>query len=160
MRVTDHNLGDEVEFGWQPLEDAIAEPGLRELVLSQWAELSHLPDIPLSPNFALMAQLEKSGHFKVWSAHNDGLLVGFIQFQIFDPLGYTGVTFACDCGWYLDPECKSPWIAGRMWREAESALKDLGVRVLRAHDNEKRPLTAFFRRLGYAPVATQYQKAL
>ena len=103
--------------------------------------------------------MEKAGGWRIWTARRDGELIGFIQWCFFSPLGFTGVAFAADQGWYFSPdERNGPWQALTMWREAETALRALGVEIMQSHENTLLPLKSFFRRLGMTPIAVVHQK--
>jgi hypothetical protein len=104
--------------------------------------------------------MEDARILKVWTAHLGRDLAGFIQFQFLSPLGYPQSKWAVDVGWYFAPEKRNAWRALQMWRTAEDALRALGVEIVRAHDNQKRPLPALFKRLGFEPVSTMYQREL
>lgn len=145
-------------FGWESLESVAADPHWRSLIEQQWRDLANIPDYP-EPDYRQGFHWEKAGSYRIWTARQDQL-VGFIQWQIIPPLGYRNRLWAFDCGHYVDPRSCDIWVWLAMWRSAEEALRALGVSVVRGHDNHKRPLKAAFRRLGYGPVSTYYQRVL
>lgn len=152
-----------VTFGWQPIAEILDEPNLRELIEAYWEELSPLKDVaPLAPDFDQMMWLEDKGMHRVWTARSEeGLLIGFIGFHLCRHLNYRTTLFAMDSGHYLDPLCRNEdWTGVRMWRSALDALKEIGVRVVIAHDNAARPLDAFFIRLGFKPRSKLFWRAL
>lgn len=108
-----------------------------------------------------MRALEGAGIFRVWTARRRGRVIGFILFHIHPHLNYRHTLFAFDGGHYLDTTYRdNGWLGIKMWRSAIAALRDLGVRVVMAHDNSQRPLGPFFRRLGFEPRSTIYWKVL
>lgn len=149
----------EIVFGWDTLEIVAADPRFRDLIERQWKELAQVDGYPC-PDYKRGFAMEKAGHWKLWTGRQDDRLVGFIQWQILPPLGYRGMLWAFDCGHYIDPEIRDIFVALRMWREAEPALKALGVSMIRGHDNHRHPLGPFFKRLGYESVSTAYQKVI
>ncbi len=146
-------------FSWEPLDELFADPAVMPMLERQWAELSSHGD-PLDPDWERMIAGEEAGVFRVWTARDGGALAGFIQWQIFAPYGYKNTLFAWDCGHYLDDGYRSPWLWIKMWKTSEAALKVLGVKLIRGHDNSRQPMAAAFKRMGYTPIATIYQRAL
>jgi Acetyltransferase (GNAT) family len=112
---------------------------------------------PLDLDLPLMRVLEQAGLFRVWTATENGRLVGFILFHIQPHLFHHRTLFAIDAGHYLDPSYRViSWTGIKMWRSAIAALKELGVKVIVSHDSPSRPLSAFFRRLGFVPRSTLF----
>ncbi len=149
----------EVSFGWESAEAVAADPRFRDLIERQWRELSFLPDPP-QPDYRRAFEMERAGSYRLWVGRESGEMVGFIQWQVVPPLGYRDTLWAFDCGHWLEPVENAIWTWVSMWRSAEAALRKRGVRVMRGHDNTKRPMAVAFKRLGFTPVATSYQKVL
>lgn len=155
-----HVSGDRYVFGWEPVAVLLAEPNIRELILEQWEELAANKTVPLDPDFERMRALERLGLYRAWAARRDGLLIGLIEFTVTPPLHHRGTTYAFDGGHFLHPEARSPFLWLRMWRAALDALRGLGVRVVMAHDNPRRPLDRAFARLGFTPGGRLYWREL
>lgn len=152
-----------VSFGWETVRAILDEPNLRELIVSYWEELSPIKETAaLDPDFDRMLWLEEQGMFRVWAARNDsGTLIGLIEFQIMPHLNYKSTLFAFDMGHFLDPVYRGEgWVGVKMWRSALCALKEIGVKVCIAHDNESHPLAPLFARLEFEPQGGFYWKAL
>lgn len=145
-------------FNWEPVESVLGDMGVREMILEQWEELAGNRGIPLDPDFGRMRLLEEAGMFKIWGARRDGLLVGFIEFSIIAPLHHRKTLYAFDGGHFVHPEFRSPFLWLAMWRSALAALRDIGVQMVVAHDNPRRPLDIAFERLGFTPGGRMYQR--
>lgn len=151
----------ELVCGWEPIERLTAEPNIVELILEQEAEFSALPEsIPLDLDIERMRMAEQAGLFRMWGARLDGLLVGLIEWNITPPLHHRSTLYAFDGGHYLAPEYRSVWTHFVIWRQAVAALRELGVKAVMAHDNPRRPMAAFFARLGFEPAGQLYLKVL
>ena len=146
--------------GWTSFNTLLADSAFMELLETQWGELTHLPDRPPSPDWDRVLEHERLGLLKVWTARINGDIRGFIAWNFIYPLGYPASLWAVDGGWYFDPKRRNAWKALRMWQSSEIALRAMGVEIMRAHDNIKRPLGPFFKRLGFHPVAVNYLKEL
>lgn len=150
------------EFGWEAVESLLKDAGLRDLLGGYYEELSPYKAVaPLAVNFDLMAEWEKIGGYRVWVARVNGALAGMIGFQLCPHLNYKTTLFAIDSGHYLSPAYRGKeWIGVKMWGAACEALKELGVKIVIAHDNVVHPLDPFFKRLGFEPRSTLFWKAL
>jgi hypothetical protein len=93
-------------------------------------------------------------------ARDDGLMIGFIQWMFMRPFAYRGQLWAMDRGHYTDSLYRDIAGAIDMWRSAEVALREMGVDRVMGHDNVKRPLDPFFKRLGYEKMGSMFQKRL
>jgi hypothetical protein len=152
---------DGLSFGWQTVAELIVDPALDALILNQYEEFSHLKGrVPLAVDYERMAELEKMGMFRVWTARLDKQLVGIIEFQIVRHLHSRNTIFAVDHGHYLDPDARAMWRFIAMWRSALVALRELGVEIVMAHDNARHPLGPAMRRLGFSPDGSTWMKAL
>lgn len=155
-------MSERTRFGWEKLEVLLAEPNLPDMIRQYWAELSPLrhiaePDIDW-PEFI---NRERQGMFQVWAARVGPTLAGFVAFHITPHLYYKTTLFAIDGGHYLAPAFRdNSRIGFRMWRTAEVALEQRGVRVIYAHDNAERPLMPFFLALGFKPLSTMFIKVI
>ncbi len=154
-----------VEFGWLPLREALAAPNIKSLIADYYETLtpeSVKAAAPCDPDWARMIELEEAGAFKCWCARDGEVLVGFITFQISYHLQFRQTLFALDAGHFIDAAlCENPaWVYMAMWRSVEQPLRELGVRVIMAHDNQLQPMPAFFKRLGFEARAMNYSKVL
>jgi hypothetical protein len=149
----------EIAFQWEPLDELLADPVVMPMIEQQHRALSSHKE-PLDPDWDRMFEAEKQGGFRLWTARDGDTLAGFIQWQIFRPYGYRDVLFAWDCGHYLDAKYRSPWLWIKMWTTAGAALKELGVALARGHDNAAQPMPSAFKRLGYMPIGTLYERRL
>lgn len=148
-----------VGFAWEPIASVNDEANFQDIIRETWEEFGRFKaTLVPSINIELMAQWEKTGHFKVWTARADGLLVGGI-FWYFTrhPNFWAAGLRAQDGGHYLHPQFRGKgWIAYKMWKAVLPALRELDVRFIDAHDNTSHPMGIIFRRLGLVPFSTHY----
>lgn len=147
---------------WMLLEDFLREPNARDILESHYEELSPLKgDLPLEVDWEAKRRREHEGSYRIWTARVDGTLAGFIEWHIERPENYRGTLCAMDGVHYLSPAFRGNGRIGyRMWRGAEAALRDLGVRIIMPHDSADRSLLPFFIAQGYVPVSTLYAKVV
>lgn len=145
---------------WSPLAEVLAEPNAADLIRAYSDELSPL-DGPADPDWDLLAAMEARGEYRIWACYVDATLAGYIAFLIRPHYDYKGIPAAMDMGHYLAPAYRNtPGRVGlKMWKSAEIALREAGVKYIMAHDGQ-RSLLPFLLHLGYNPMATLYFKVL
>lgn len=147
-------------FGWEPIERLLAAPNACGMIRSQYIETGN-PDIPLDIDWQAKVALEAAGRMRVWAARADGTLAGFICWHITGHLNYRSTLMAITDTHCLDPAFRDiPRIGWRMWRTSEIALRELGVKVILAHDDGARSLLPWFLALGMRPSMTIFEKVL
>jgi hypothetical protein len=151
----------DVTFDWLPVAEFLEEPNVWELMEQEYDEFEkYRRKIPMAVDFERMLEAERQFRYRMWAAHKEGLLIGFIEFHLGPTFHNKIMLYAQDGGYYLTPEFRDVFVYLKMWRTAENALRDLGVQVILAHDNVVRPVAPIFKRLGYDPVGVAYLKIL
>ena len=151
-----------VSCRWEGLAAVLAEPNAADMIRDYVEELSPLRDVvPVNPDWPRLAALEAEGIYKLWACRVDGTLAGFVSFFVMPHHNYAGTLLACDAAHFLAPAFRDRGRIGyRMWRSAEAALRELGVRCIMAHDSAMRPLMPFFLALDFEPRGTLFWKVL
>jgi hypothetical protein len=150
-------------YGWESLQTVLAEPNAAEMIRAYARELSPLRDaMPLDPDWDRLRQLEAGGIYRIWAARADDTLAGFISFFVQTHHNYRSTLLAIDAGHFVSPAFRATpgRIGYRMWKSSEAALRDLGVKVIVAHDNSIHPLMPLMLALDYEPRGTLFYKAL
>lgn len=151
-----------VRFGWEPLEELLKEPNLADLVrqyADEYSPIRHIAEVDI--DWPELVRRDREGAFAVWAARVGPTLAGFVSFYLWPHLFYRTTLFAVDAGHFLAPTFRdNSRIGFRMWRTAERALEERGVRVIVAHDNAERPLMPFFLALGFEPRSTMFWKVI
>jgi len=149
-----------IEFGWEPLAEILAEPNIRDLLVSYYEELSPLAGIfPIDVDWDELLRRDRAGAYAVWTVHVAGTLAGFVSFYLQPHLFHRTVLAAIDAGHYLSPTFRDQGRIGyRLWKTAIAALEERGVKYIMAHDNSLRPLLPFFLALGFEPRSTIFWK--
>lgn len=86
----------------------------------------------------------------------DATLTGMIALIAYDHL-YSGERTAFEMVWWVDPEARGDGL--RLLRAAEGWAREQGIRKMQMVAPNER-VGALYRRLGYAPVETSYQRSL
>lgn len=151
-------MGSRTTYGWESLEVILAEPNIRELLVSYWQELSPVKHLPLDPDWPRLLAWEREFIYRVWVARVDGTMAGFISFIVQPHFLHRSTLFGVDQGHYLAPAFRNGHdrLGWRMWKQAKVALKELGVEVVFCHDNALRPLSPFFLAIGARPFSAMW----
>ena len=148
-------------FGWTPIREVLKEPNIRDLVQAYFAELWGEARVPCVPDWEKRCQLEDQFLYRVWTAHVDDTMAGFIEWHITPTINAKDTLFALDAGHFIAPTFRGNSRLGyRMWSSCIRALEELGVKVVLVHDNIRHPLMPFFLSLGFKPIGTLYHKVL
>ena len=150
-------------YGWEPLAAVLAEPNAPDLIRAYAEELTPVANaMPVDPDWDRLCTLEAAGIYHLWSARVDRTLAGFISFFVQTHHNYKSTLLAIDAGHFVSPAFRdTPGRIGyRMWKTAEAALREKGVKVIVAHDNSIHPLMPLMLALGYEPRGTLFYKVL
>lgn len=136
---------------------AEAEP----LLVRHWQEIAlHRDLIPLAPDWPAYEALEAAGVLRIFTARDDGRLVGYFACFVRPHLHYCGHLFAVNDVLFLAPEHRRGWAGARLIRFAERCLREDGVTVLAINTKRHRPFDVLLKRLGFGAAETVYQKVL
>ena len=142
-------------FGWEPAKRVFAEPNLTDLLRAHYEELATNKDtVPLDPDFGFLIDQEAKGFYRIWTARDGKLLVGYIGWWVFPHPHYRSIMHARDDLYMLDPAYRSGFNGYRMFASAIDALRELGVKRCMMHSKvhfeaERGGLRRLFRRLGF-----------
>ena len=122
-----------------------------ELLALHYDELTRNKDrVKLSPMWKEYAALEMDGKFHVFTARDDGALVGYAAFFVTQHLHYADLTTAMNDVLFLHPDHRQGMTGIRLLKYCESELKKLGAQKLCWHAKLETSLIPILQRLGYA----------
>ena len=143
-------------YGWDKVERVFAEPNWPDLLAEHHAEMGGLPP---DPDYERAIQSERNNYYKVWTAREDGLLVGYIGWHIFFHIHYKSTLHAADDLFLLSAPYRRGLAGYAMIARCLPALRDIGVqRVVmqnvvawdRARSAQGLPtMDLIFKRLGF-----------
>jgi len=121
-----------------------------ELLVKHWEMIAINKDkIQLKPNVAAYLELERVGIIKVFTARDNGLLVGYIVFFVQPSLHYMDHIFASNDILFIHPDHRKGSAGIRLIKYAESKLKEQGVSVVMINTKTHAPFDPILNRLGY-----------
>jgi GNAT superfamily N-acetyltransferase len=119
------------------------------LARAHWEELGLDLDLPLAPNIAKMKQMEDLGMWKVVSARENGLLVGYLLAVVSPHLHYctSAPMFMVDA-YYIAPSYRRG-TGTKLIRAAEECARTLGAIKIYITCKVHRDHSKLFHALGY-----------
>jgi len=132
----------------QCLCDVIAE--VEPLLELHYQELTLNRDVvKLNPDWHRYAELEHAGAFHVFTARDDGRLIGYSAFFLGPHLHYKDLVVANNDVLYLHPDARSGMVGIRLIKTSEAGMKALGAAKITWHAKHSNDLQQILARLGY-----------
>ena len=134
-----------------------AEP----LLQKHWEEIALNKDfISLNPDWDAYEELEARGALRIFTARNDGRLIGYFAVLVRAHLHYVDHLFAFNDVLFLDSEYRGRFVGVRLMRFAEQCLKEDGVSVMVVNTKTHKPFDGILERLGFRHIENLYSKVL
>jgi hypothetical protein len=138
-----------MDFASELLCEVVQE--VQPLLQMHWEELTRNKEIAkLAPMWEEYAALEQMGRFVVFTARDDGKLVGYNAFFINKHIHYAGMTLAQNDVFFLVPDHRRGTAALRFLRYCEDQLRELGAMKLTYHCKTVNNFAPILHRLGFA----------
>lgn len=141
------------EFLTSVVEDA------KELLERHWEEIAVNKDkIKLNPHWEAYVDLEDSGQLRIFTARENGQLIGYFVVIVGVNLHYKDHVFAVNDILYLHPSWRKGLTGVKLIKFAEKCLKLEGVSVLNINTKTHRPFDSLMSYMKYDLVERVYQK--
>ena len=116
--------------------------------------------VPLEPIWEYYEAMEKAEQIYLFTARDDGRLIGYANFIRVRCLHYGSLMGAeCDVFW-VDPDVRGPRVGFRLMKFAEQGLRESGVNKVVNKSKIAHPLDRFFETLGYTAFETVWARNL
>ena len=137
------------------------EKEARPLLEKHWEEIAVNKDhIKLNPDWEAYADLEASGNLKIFTARDDGALIGYFVVFVRKHIHYKDHLFAHNDILFLSEPYRKGYTGIKLIKFAEECLKADGVSVLTINTKTHRPFDGVLQRLGFNHVENIYSKFL
>ena len=128
--------------------DAIAE--LRPMFEKHWEEVAINKDkIKLNPDYKQYETLQELGTLALFTARDDGKLVGYSVFFMVPHLHYSDHRFAMNDIIFLMPEYRATMLGAQLVQFAEDELKSVGIDYISYHFKTHLPYGKGLEFMGY-----------
>lgn len=133
----------------------------KPLLNSHWGEIALNKDkIKLNPDWDAYESLEVQGKLKIFTARDDGRLVGYFVVIVGVNLHYKDHLFASNDILYLSPEYRKGFTGIKLIKFAEKYLKADGVSVLTINTKVHKPFDKLMDFLKFRKIERVYSKYL
>ena len=128
----------------------------------QETEATYLSD-PYDPNIMQYQAMEDAGQTAIFTMRHEGILVGYLMFNVYRGLHSREMLQAREFAWYIAPEYRGKKLAPQCLTYAEKVLSALGCTLVGMSSKAfvgGADVGPFLERCGYQPVAVYYVKKL
>lgn len=140
------------------LADIIKE--IHPLHLLHWEETEKYREgVAMSTDYEPLLTAERAGKMLQFVVRHNGALVGNLRLYLFKS-AHTGLLSASEDTLFIHPEHRIPWLALRLMRYAERALRACGVHDYTVDSKLANGSDALMRRIMGKPVALTFHKNL
>ena len=123
-------------------------------------EISANHDIPLNPNVQAYNQMEANGNFKIYTARDNGELVGYAAYFLAPNMHYMDSFQAQQDVLFLKADRRKGMTGIRLIKYADKMLAEHGCQMVCHHVKVKNDFGLILKRLGYNLVETIWSKRL
>ena len=142
----------------QEFLDSVVED-IKVLIKSHWEEAEPNKDkIKLNPDWDAYYALQEQGRLNIFTARDEGVLVGYFVVFVSQHLHYKDHLFANNDLVYLKPSHRKGFTGIKLIKFAESYLKEDGVSVLLVGTKNHKPFHKLMEFLEFSPSETLYSK--
>jgi len=130
-----------------------------DLIQMHWDDIAVNKDrIKLNPDWDAYRDLEATQRLRIFTARNDGELVGYFVVLVGRGLHYKDHVFAANDIIFLHKDHRRGMAGVRLIKFAEACLMSDGVSVLTINTKTQRPFDFVLERLGFGLVERVYSK--
>ena len=130
------------------------------LLQEHYDEIAQFKDIPLKPDFLRYDAIEKAGALRVYTARDDGRLVGYAIFIVGPHLHYKTSLQAVQDVLFLTEKLRRGLSGLKFIKWCDKMLASDGVQVVCQHVKKARDFGKVLLRLGYRHADTLYVRRL
>lgn len=155
-----------ISFQWEPAKRVMDDPEWTPLMLDHWEELAvHKDQMPLDPDYAEYLRADDLGFFRIWTARDEKMLVGYIGFWIRPHAHYKSTLTAVEDLYMLSPAYRKGMTGYRLFTTAFEALKERGVKRIFCHEKvhfetQRGGVGKLLKRMGFIHTDNLYSKML
>lgn len=129
------------------------------MIAQHWEEIALNQDkIKLNPNWDAYRSLEGIGAFRIFTARDDGKLVGYFAVFVEPNLHYQDHLFARNDVLFLHEDYRKGFCGVKLIRFAEKCLQDDGVSVLAINTKAHKDFSSVLNWMGFDKTETVHTK--
>ena len=134
---------------------------IQALIQLHWEQIAlNQDEIKLNPDWDQYEAAEAQGVLKVFTARDDGVLVGYFVVLAQRSMHYKDHIFAYNDVLFLHPDYRKGLAGMKLLKVAEKFLKQDGVSLLIVNTKVHKPFDALLERMGYTHIENNFSKRL
>jgi len=146
-----------ITYQEEELKDCVEE--MKPLVKRHWEEISLYKDkIKLNPDYDKYLLLASLDMLHVFTARDNGDLIGYFVSFIQPHIHYKDNMFAVNDALFIAPEHRKGSLGYKLFKNAEIALKEMGIHVMLIHSKVHQDFKPLMDKLGFDRVEHTYSK--
>lgn len=145
-----------VVFGLEKVSSVWDE--IYPLFEKHWKEVAHYQDIPLEPDVELYKKMDEGGSIRVYTAREDGKLIGYSVYVISRNHHYKSVKQASQDVIFIQKDRRGFGKSFIKW--CDEQLKNDGVKIVVHHVKAAHDFGPMLERVGYELVDKIYSRRL
>lgn len=114
--------------------------------------------IKLNPNWAEYVRLDEAGILKLYTARQDGDLVGYFAVTVNTSLHYQDHKFATNDVIFIHPDYRNGSAGYKLIKYAEDQLFQMGVSLMIMNTKIHQPFDKLLERMGFKQIERIYSK--
>lgn len=130
------------------------------LLEAHFHEIAHFKDIPFNPDRELYEAMEEQGCLRVFTARNDGVLIGYAVYVVRHNGHYKSSLQAVQDVLFLLPEYRKARLGAELISVCDNVLRAEGVQVVYQHVKLAHNFGPLLEKLGYEVIEHIYGKRL
>lgn len=132
------------------------------LLIQHYEEVAtHKKGKPLDPDHGRYQMLENEGMLRIFTARDDGKLVGYFVSMVMPHLHYSSTIYAMNDILYIDPAYRGTTLAYRMFKGAMKDLKEnTNTAIVIIHMKVKHQFRGLLTKLGFEQTEENWEVQL
>ncbi len=147
-----------IEFAREMLGDAKGD--MEPLLVLHWREVAHYQDILLNPDWEFYALMEESDRLRIFTAREEGRLIGYAFFFVGPNRHYKDSIQAVQDVIFLHPEYRGAKLGAKLILYADEQCRAENIQVIYHHIKEAHNFGPLLVHCGYELVDLIYAKRL
>ena len=134
---------------------------IADLLIQHWNETGrHKDRFKVEPDWLSYEAAEEYGVLRVYTAREDGVLVGYAAYVVHNAMHYLSAKYADNDVFFITPSARKGLMAARFFGYIEEQLKKEKVDLIinKVKEQYSEAMGAFFSRLGYEKTEIVYTK--
>ena len=130
------------------------------LLMAHKDEICLYEDFVFNPDWDLYKYLESNNTLRIFTARENGVLIGYAGYSVEHNLHYSDVLHASQDVLYLKPDRRGAMVGVKLIKYADEQLAQMGVKLVSHHVKVNNDFGPLLERMGYNLAEKIYERRL